>query len=390
MFDLIQIGTSGLLANEHGLRTVGNNLSNVNTAGFKGSQAQFASLFEQGSGHGQQHATSSGVTTLGDAISFRAGLDQATGNPLDLMIDGSGFFAVRRDDQIVYTRAGAFHFDAQGALVNASGDHVQGYDTNGELADVTLAGLERSMPKATTAVKLSGNVTSTVATPAVPANVNGINVIDSAGATHKLNMTLLNNGTGTYAVTVTDPATSTTVGTGSVTFMGGFPTASTSLLSLTYKPAGADEMKLAFDFGSNVTALASATTLNVLSQDGYGAGTQSDAAIGADGTVTVAYSNGQTATGPRLALANFASTEDLEEAGGSAFALKGRGTVEYGYAGLDGNGSLEAGHLEGSNVDMAEEFSNLILMQRGYQAASHVVSTANDMIQELFDMKGRS
>lgn len=389
MFDLIQIGTSGLLANEQALRTVGNNLSNVNTAGFKGAQTQFASLFEQGAGQGQQ-GTGAGVATLSDSISFRAGLDQSTGNPLDLMINGDGFFAVRRDDQILYTRAGGFHFNDQGELVNAQGDHVQGYDANGKLGDVTLDGLEHSMPKATTTVKLAGNVTSTVATPAVPASLNGISVIDSTGATHKLNMSLLNNGTGTYAVTVTDAAGGATVGTGSVTFLGGFATAGTSLMSLTYKPTGAADMKLNFDFGSNVTALSSATTLSVQSQDGFTAGTQSGATVAADGTVSVSYSNGQSATGARLALANFTANDDLREAGGSAFALQPGASAHYSYAGIEGNGTLESGHLEGSNVDLAEEFSDLIVMQRGYQAASHVVSTANDMIQELLDMKGRS
>jgi flagellar hook protein FlgE len=124
------------------------------------------------------------------------------------------------------------------------------------------------------------------------------------------------------------------------------------------------------------------------SQDGYAAGVRTDQSIDSDGTIKLYYSNGQTADGPRLALANFRSASELEEQSGSAFALKQGGEVEYGHAGDATFGTLRAGHLEGSNVDLAEEFGNLILMQRGYQASSHVISTANDMIQQLFDMKG--
>jgi len=111
--------------------------------------------------------------------------------------------------------------------------------------------------------------------------------------------------------------------------------------------------------------------------------------IDADGTVTVHYSNNQSAKGPRLALAQFQTEDDLSEIAGGMFALREGAAVRYGYAGGDEFGALVAGHREGSNVDLAEEFGNLILMQRGYQASSHVISTANEMIQQLFDMKGR-
>jgi flagellar hook protein FlgE len=137
-----------------------------------------------------------------------------------------------------------------------------------------------------------------------------------------------------------------------------------------------------------VTSLAQTSTLAASSQDGYEAGTKVDQTIGSDGVVTIHYSNGQTGEGGRLALADFRTERDLEEIGGSMFVMNKDGQVQYGAAGSGSYGSLLAGHREGSNVDMAEEFSNLILMQRGYQASSHVISTANDMIQELFDMKG--
>jgi flagellar hook protein FlgE len=390
MFDSIMIGTSGLLVHSKGLRTVGNNLANVNTPGYKGSELEFAELVEQGSGQTAQDAgaaSGGGLTTLGTHISFRAGLDQATGNPLDLSVDGNGFYTVKRGDELLYTRDGQFHFDDRGILVNSSGDHVQALDANGKLTDVVLGALERSMPKATSTVKLIGNLNATVATPAVDDKVNAITVFDADGGTHAITLSFKNNGDGDYTVTATDAA-GTTLNTASLKFSGGFPTADTSTMSFTYTPAGGSAMLLNFDFSQGVTSLAQSTSLALQSLDGYLAGTSVDQSIDAEGTLNVKYSNNQTAKGPRLALANVQVEGDLEAAGGSMFTARAGAQVRYGHAGADDFGKLQVGHREGSNVDMAEEFSNLILMQRGYQASSHVVSTANDMIQELFDMKG--
>lgn len=391
MFDSIMIGTSGLLAHEKGLRTVGNNLSNVNTPGFKGSSLEFANLVDQGTGgHAGQNAYSaggSGLTTLGSHINFQAGLDQSTGNPLDLNIQGNGFYTLKRGDDLLYTRNGSFQFDDKGVLVNSSGDHVQALDANGKLADITLGTLERSMPKATSTVALTGNLNATVATPAIDDKVNAVTIYDANGGSHSISLSFKNNGSGDYTVKATDDA-GTLLNTGDLKFASGFPTAETSVMSFSYTPPGGSAMTLKFDFSKSVTSLAQTTTLAVQSQDGYAAGTSVNQSIGADGTLSMTYSNDQTAKGPRLALANFRVEEDLQDAGGSAFSARSGTQVRYGYAGTDDFGSLLSGHLEGSNVDMAEEFSTLILMQRGYQAASHVVSTANDMIQELFDMKG--
>jgi flagellar hook protein FlgE len=391
MFDTIFIGTSGLLSHAKGLRVVGNNLANVNTPGFKSAQLQFANLFEQGS-PGQQGASGSsgmgtGLATLGSHVNFRAGLDQSTGNPLDLNINGNGFFAIKRGDKVLYTRSGDFHFDSKGILVNSSGDHVMGLNGSGELAEVTLANLANNMPKATSTVTFSGNLTSIVAVPAVNAKVNGITVLDAEGKDHPVSLTFQDNGAGDYTVTVKDSA-GATLTTGTLKFSAGFPVAGNNSISFSYAPAGVAAFDVKLDFSSNVTSLVSSTTLGVASQDGYAAGVRTDQTIESDGTVTLHYSNGQTAKGPRLALANFGSDDDLEQGAGSAFLLKPGASVQYGYAGSADFGTLAAGHREGSNVDLAEEFGNLILMQRGYQASSHVISTANDMIQQLFDMKG--
>jgi flagellar hook protein FlgE len=394
MFDTIFIGTSGLLTHAKGLRVVGNNLANVNTPGFKGAQLQFGELFEQGSGApapaagGNARGLGGGVVSLGSRIDFRAGLDQSSGNPLDLAISGNGLYAIRRDGQVLYTRAGDFRFDQQGVLVNSAGDKVLGLEEGGQLAEVSLEKLGRSMPKVTTTVKLRGNLSSTVATPAADFRINGVTVFDAGGVERPLNLKFHNNGGGDYTLSMTDAA-GTELSAQHLKFVGGFPDPAQEPIVVEIPVAGASPCTVKLDFSENVTALAEASTLAMASQDGYAAGVRTDSSIGSDGTLTVHYSNGQEAKGPRLALADFDSDSALEQVGGSAFASKHDARVQYGYAGSAGFGKLVSGHREGSNVDLAEEFGNLILMQRGYQASSHVISTANDMIQQLFDMKSR-
>ena len=394
MFDVIYIGTSGLLNHAKGLRVVGNNLANVNTPGFKSSQLQFANVFDQNAGSSPQFdrsgnpaQTGSGLASLGSQVNFRAGLSQGTGNPLDLAIDGNGFFAVKRGEALLYTRSGDFGFNDQGILVNAAGDHVQGMDAGGRLSDITLAGMARNPAKATAVVKFAGELSTTVATPPIDTSVAGITILDANGADHPVTLSFHNDGAGAYTITVKDAANAT-VATGLIRFAAGAPVAGEDALTFSYAPAGMAASDVKLDFSALVNLPSSAVPIRALSGDGYAAGVKTDQSIGADGVLTVQYSNGQSATGARLALADFVSEASLAEAGGSAFRLAEGATVNYGYAGTGGLGKLTPGRREGSNVDLAEEFGNLILMQRGYQASSHVISTANDMIQQLFEMKG--
>ncbi len=393
MFDTIYIGTAGLMNHANGLRVVGNNLANVNTPGFKSSQLQFSSLFVQSGGQrspaqgaGTQVQIGSGLTSLGTQINFRAGLEQTTGNPLDLAINGNGFYAIKRGDELLYTRAGDFGFDAQGVLVNSAGDHVQALE-NGQLSDMTLGALERNPPKATATVMFRGELPLTIATPQVDQVVSGVTVLDSNGVDHPLSVSFHNEGNGVFTVTVKDGANAP-VATGNITFSGGVPIAGANSVSFSYTPAGGGAAPVLLDFSKLVSVATTSAPISVDAQDGHAVGVRTDQSFGADGVLTVLYSNGQKASGARIALADFASEAALEEAGGSAFRAVNDASTQYGHAGSESFGKLVSGQREGSNVDLAEEFGNLILMQRGYQASSHVISTANDMIQQLFDMKG--
>jgi flagellar hook protein FlgE len=390
MFESITIGTSALLGHEKGLRTVGNNLANVNTAGFKSSQLGFSALFDQQAGGGQDAAggSGSGMAVGATVVNFQAGLDQSTGNPTDLRINGNGFFVIKRGNEFLYTRAGDFYFNDKSVLVNSAGDTVQAMESGGTLVDLALDQQARSPAKATTTLKFAGVIPSPAAgSTAALADVSvpSITAVDQNGNSHTLSMKIHHNGNSEYALTISEGAT--TVGTGTLRFAGAYPVPGFNSVTVDWTAAGLAATSLKFDFASDVMAQPGASTIAFASQDGYAAGSKSDQTIGADGVVTVKYSNGQTSTGPRLALADFASVRDLSEAGGSAFRRSAEAVASYGYAGSATFGKLQAGHREGSNVDLAEEFSNLILMQRGYQAASHVVSTANEMIQQLFEMK---
>lgn len=393
MLDTLYIGTSGLLSHAKGLRVVGNNLANVNTPGFKSAQLQFGALFEQGGGSAPaataQHALGRGVDVVGTRLLLKAGNEQGTGNPLDLSINGNGMFVVRRDDKLMYTRSGDFQFNAKNELVNGAGDRVQALDANGKLGDVTLNELARNPAKATSTVKLSGNLPAPPTPPATPSDtvLNGVTVIDAAGASHAVNLVIKSTGVGSFSVTVSEAAAGGgTLGSGTIKFNGLAPDPANSVVSFNYAATGVPAFAVKLDF-SAVNSLLSPSTLSA-SQDGYLGGVRADQSIGADGTINVRYSNGQTGKGQRLALADFQSEQDLDQVASGLFVQKGGNAVHYGLAGVDAFGNLQPGRREGSNVDLAEEFGNLILMQRGYQASSHVISTANDMIQQLFDMKG--
>lgn len=390
MLDTILIGASSMQVHSKAIKMVGNNLANVNTPGFKGSQLEFAALFDQGASAGQSGGhpagEGQGLQTVGTTIDFRVGSDQVTGDPLDAKINGNGFFVVQRGADLLFTRDGNFELDAGGRLLNGYGDVVQTADASGRLVDLTIAALEHSKPKATTTVMLSGNLNPTVASPPVNAVVDNVAVVDAQGSLQRLKLTFLNQGGGIYSVTVADAA-GATLATGRVQYAAGTPMSGADSIGFSYRSADGQTQPLTLDF-KGTSSIGGADTLAFNAQDGYPGGMRVAQGFDAEGYLSIRYSDGQVQRGPRLVLADFDGDTDLEDAGGSFFRARPGAVAHLGFAGTAGYGQLVAGHREGSNVDLAQEFSNLIVMQRGYQAASHVVSVANDMIQELYDMKG--
>jgi flagellar hook protein FlgE len=389
MLDSIHVGFTGLQSFQRGLRVVANNTANLNTAGFKASTLQFSELMDANTAGlpGGGRAIGHGVDVPRAEVDWRQGDFRDTGNDFDLALDGQGLFMLRdAHGETRYTRAGQFQFDTDGALVHrADGSKVMGRSEDGSLVEVSMSGLRATEGKATATARFTGNLSSTTSEQTVGA----VKVFDAAGGEHELQLrftSLAPQQAGRWKVEVLDGTTSVAVS--ELAFDDGRPTPETSRLALTYTPAGGAAQALTLDFASDVTSFASGTlsTLAMTSQDGFGPGTLTKLAFDAKGTLVASYSNGQTREGVRLVLGRFASTDAVRDLGGGVFAEAGA-AWERGAAGDAGFAAVRAGSLEISNVDLSREFSELVIMQRGYQASSQIVATANDMLQELFGMK---
>lgn len=383
-------GISGLRSHQQMLDVTGNNIANVNTVGFKSSTTVFQdtlSQMTQGAGGPQTGIGGTnpaqiglGVQVAGVSTNFSQGSAQATGKATDLMISGDGFFVTRLGNDTVYTRAGAFDFDANGRLVTADGKIVQGYpatngvvNENGQLSDITLP-LEAAAPAVrTTAATVAGNLPSETAVGQTI--TREATVYDASGAKHTMSLAYTRtaggwdvtgrNGQGTTATT------SLTFGTDGKLTAGG-----------TLAVGG-----IRVDMG-DLTGFSSLNTAAIGSQNGREAGALQGYSISKDGTVTGTFSNGASLALGRIALATFANPAGLEKTGASGYrATANSGGATVGGPGSAGVGSLAAGTLEMSNVDLSQEFTNLIVAQRGFQANARIITTSDEVLQELTNLK---
>jgi flagellar hook protein FlgE len=395
MFESIHIGLTGLETYSKGLNVISNNVANLNTTGYKGSQLQFADLYyregEAGLGHDEaREQIGTGVGTAGTSVNFQQGEARKTGNDLDVLVDGAGFFVLRQDGATRYTRAGQFEFDKEGFLVDKlSGARVAGLDDSGQLQDLSITGLRASPPHATTSVKFSGNL-STAATQHV---IPSVSLFDATGAATAVKLTFDNTNTttrGSWKVTATD-AKGKEVGSGELRFDKGAPQPGFDSIALSVTSEKGEEVKATLDFTVDTTSFSAGTTstLAVVSQDGYGAGSLVKSSFDAEGSFVTTYSNGQTEKHGRLALASFANLDALEQVGNTSFVQRFGEPPELGRPGEQVFGKVTAGSIEASNVDLSQQFSEMIITQRGYQAASQVITTANEMIQQLMDLRGK-
>ena len=394
MLDTIYIGMSGLQGYSQGLKVISNNVTNLNTPGFKGASQQFTDAFYQFSNlPGQDrplHGT--GLTTLSTRLDLQAGDTRHTGNALDLSIEGEGYFVLRdpQTEEQVYTRAGQFQLNDQGELVSGtSGKYVMAY-TEGGLSRISMDGLRTHAPSATHRVRFTGNLSSN----ADGHDINNVKLTDSLGVEHTVRLHFApasNAGEAAneniWTVTVFDGDQS--VGTGEIAFHDGDPVPERNTVTFTYTPEGGQGFDVTLDFSTTDSfAAGNTSTLTFQSQDGFAMGTFTTASFDADGTLSLNYSNGQTLKGARLALASFEFGLGLEQAGQGELRATGEREPRIGRPGDDGLGNVQGEQLELSNVDLSAEFSELIVMQRGYQASSHVLNTADEMIRQLFDLKG--
>jgi len=397
MLDSIYLGMTGLMGYSQGLKVIANNTANMNTPGFKSSTLQFGDLVYSDSTSGDagwpgmQHGKGFGLATYGTALNFNPGELRQTGNAMDVAVDGLGMFTVQdADGNVRYTRSGQFQFNDAGLLVTRVGGlKVFGIDSDGNTGIVSLDGSRASPPKPTGTVKFSGNLSST----ATEQTVGSVNVYDSTGTQHTLSVKFTNGSAtnpGSWTLSILDGTTA--VGTGTLLFKDGKPDAASSQVKFDYTPPGQSPMTVALDFSKDVTSFASGnlSTLAASGQDGFGSGTLSNVSFDTDGFVVLTYSNGQTKKGDRLLLGRFDTADAVESVGNNLFRSTNDAHWHTGTANTEAFGGVKASTVEISNVNLSQEFSDLVIMQRGYQASSQVISTANDMIQELYSMKGKA
>jgi flagellar hook protein FlgE len=350
-----------------------------------------------------------GVKVAEITTNFSQGSTQSTGRSSDFMISGDGFFVTKSGNQQLYTRAGSFDFDGTGRLVTPDGNLLQGWmatngtvNTNGPIGDLSVPFGQSLKPVATTAGEVVGNLNSATgaATPVVPV-VTQQTMYDPLGAAHQITYTFTPTATpNQWTVSVASGGTALTTTPAAVT-VNFDPTASAT----SGKIVPAADQKFTFDASTINAAWTGPVTADLSQMTQYGApttaiantpvngggsaqGTLESFSLGNDGSITGVYSNGLRQVIGQLALANFANPSGLTKAGNSSYVVgDNSGAARVGVAGTGGRGSLTAGALEMSNVDLAQEFTGLIIAQRGFQANSKVITTSDQILQDLVQMK---
>ncbi|HEY5086531.1 MAG TPA: flagellar hook protein FlgE [Gemmatimonadaceae bacterium] len=436
---------SGLRNNQTGMDVIGNNIANVNTTAFKSSSANFTESFSQIlAGASRPGPNTGGVNSLtvglGSQLSsidsaFTQGNLETTGVTTNLAVQGNSFFVVANGNQNMYTRDGNFKWDSNGKLVTSTGAIVQGLmATNGvlggALTDVSAPIGQTAPASATTTASVAGNFNSeapvivavdpnnpTAAELADSANAGSVvtstlNVFDSLGTKHALTMTSWKTAASTWDTKIdptglnydatkpftfgpgaqSSPAASTTPWQFTFNPDGTVNAASSNLGSITFTPSGAGApVSLTLNPGTGstgVTSLAGGNSAVLRDQNGYASGVLQTVAIGQDGTVTGSFSNGTNQTLAQIALADFNNPEGLDQGANSTYTVSANsGAPLIGYSGKDTTSTIASGALEMSNVDLAQEFTNMIITQRGFEANGKMVTTSDQMLQTLIQMK---
>jgi flagellar hook protein FlgE len=389
---------------------IGNNIANVNTVGFKSGQVTFQdSLSQTLRGASAPTATLGGTDPvqigLGVKLSavsnnFSQGSLQATGRMSDLSIQGDGFFIVSDGKGEFYTRAGGFSFDATGKLINpANGYVVQGWmaddagtiDTNVSITNLSVPVGQNMPPRTTTRIDYSGNLPSSAAVGA--SFTTSIDVRDSLGAPHPIMMTYTKTAANNWSWTATGPIPVPTGNTGTLTFgTDGLLSASTGG-PIVFTPTGAAAVSLAPNFGTvggldGITQFSGSSTVAAVSQNGFASGSLQSITVSDNGVVTGFFGNGLNKQLAQIALAVFNNPNGLTKAGDSMFRVSNKaGEPLVGISGSSNRGVITGGTLEMSNVDLAKEFTNMIIAQRGFQANSRTITSVDQMLQDLVNIK---
>ncbi len=415
-------GLSGLQANATALNVVGNNLANINTSGFKRGQANFAQIMSDTvsgiSGSGNPIQIGLGTKTTEVVANFGQGSIQTTGIKTHLALQGEGFFQVNKNGRDSYSRSGNFGFDQEGFFVAANGGRVQGFlgtqadgsvDISGGIEDIQIDLGQSGAPNSTSLVRFITNLEADAATGDNYAT--SIEVFDSKGVSHQLTLTFTKNATAnewgwdfTFPDGTSSPPTSGTItfdANGNLASLDGTlitdATAANPSITFTGLNSNANDLTFTWDLIENpATATASSFITNygltnntgTLFQDGFGTGVLQDIDFDQDGTMIGFFDNGLTLELARVAVATFNNRQGLKQVdGGFYLSTAASGPASIDGEGTGGKGSIISSSLESSNVDIAEEFTALIVHQRGYQSNSRIITTTDQLLQEALNLK---
>ena len=403
---------SGLNAASQDLDVIGNNVANSGTVGFKQSQIDFADVYANSLASNVSLEVGTGTRVAQVAQQFTQGTITTTSNPLDVAINGDGFYRLDNNGTITYSRNGQFQVDKNGYIINSNGNRLMGYGataagkiTSGAVSDLQI-NTANMPPKATSTVGNGLNLNSTSTVPANAFNINdptsynnstSVTVYDSLGNAHTLQtyyaLTSTSNTWNVYAsldgtpVGYTPPAAAVPVTTLAFNSSGALSTGSPVTLSLPLTNGAATPQSVQLNYTGS-TQYGASFSVNALSQDGYTTGQLSNFSIGKDGTITGNYTNTQTAVLGQVVLANFTDPNGLQPLGSNEWAVTAASGPELvGAPGSSSLGVLQSSAVENSNVDLTNQLVNMITAQRDYQANAQTIKTEDAITQTLINLR---
>ena len=397
-------GVSGLSANSEAMGIIGDNISNVNTVGFKSSKAVFSDLFSTVLANGSTtRQLGRGSQLSGTLKEFSQGAFEASSNALDMALDGSGFFVVNNGQGNQYTRAGQFRLNDNGLVQTVTGQTLQGQRVTNGIASATVESIDlagvQSSPEATTSFTLGANLdssssaTSTFTSPISIYNSVGTQVIASIQFTK-----VAAANSWTYNIS-TSEGTLTSGASGTVSFdnSGNLTSPVTDpsiVIDYSASASPALTQTLSWDLinssgttNGKLTGFAAASNNNSLVQDGFSTGTLVGLTTDSTGIISGLFNNGQTDKLFQVTLGDFLAPTGLQRAGSNLFSeTADSGQVVLGTAGTGGFGGITGQSLELSNVDLAEQFVTMIQTQQAFQASARIITTADDLMTEAVNL----
>ena len=408
-------GISGLNVNSTAMTVIGDNISNVNTMGYKSNRASFANIMSQSLEGVDSNGIGRGVEFWGTTPLWSQGSIENTSNPTDMAINGRGFFTLRDDSgSTLYSRAGDFSFDRDGHLTNPDGLFVQGYEVTsvnpdgtlvlGSIMDINVPGQSTTPPSATTEFTMDVNLDASAAIGET--YLTTMIVYDSLGNSIPVTITFEKMAANDWDATASVPA-GTLGGAGTIaisnnsfSFLGSGALQDAAVgdpqVQITGLASGAANLDITWDVfddttlatNGDLTQYASPSMTTFQTQDGFSAGTLRGVSVDEYGVVSGAYSNGQITPLYQVVLADFPNQSGLSKMGNNLYAeSRNSGQAMPGMAQSGRLGSISPSAIEMSNVDLAQEFVKMITTQRAFQANSRVITASDEILAELINIK---